>query len=124
MGLDQAIADMKKYTQAGFSREITFTKPDHSQSAIVRGLVSKHNLGINPATGAPINSRNAHISVVESLLIEAPYNTRDDKGEINIKGDMVSWVDASGVPCKYLIDETMMSHTLGLIVCTLGEMQC
>ena len=122
MGLDRAIADMKRITQGEFSREIILTTPDGSQSAIVRGLVSKHNLSIDPDTGVPVNSRNVHISVVESVLIDAGYPTRDSNDEITLIGHKAEWVDASGNSYPFNINENMPSETTGLIVCTLGDL--
>ena len=123
MGLDRAIADIKRITALGFSREITFTNPGNTLTVIVRGLVSKHNLSINPETGLPINSKNAHISVAESNLLDAGYVTRNGNNEIALVRHRVSWVDASNVSYTYLIDDCMPSETTGLIVCTLGILE-
>ena len=122
MGLDQAIADVKRFTQNGFSREIVFTTPDGQTTATVRGLVSKHNLSINPDTGVPVNSRNTHIYVVESVLTDEDYTTRDANDEIDLKRHRVTWTDASETSYTYLIDEVMPSHTVGLLVMTLGDL--
>lgn len=119
MSLARAIADMKRFSQGGFSAEIQFTNPTDTESATVNGLVSKHNLSINPETGLPINSKNAHISVVESVLIDAGYTTRVN-GEISLRNHKVKWIDASGTEFSYLIDEGFPSETTGLIVCVLG----
>ena len=73
MGLDQAQRDWKRFTKAGFSREITFTNPAETETVTVRGLVSKHNLSINPETGTPVNSKNAHITIAESNLKDEGY---------------------------------------------------
>lgn len=121
MELSQAIADVKRFSQMGFSQEITFTKSDNSASVVVRGLVSKHNNAIDPNTGLPVNERNIHLSVHEEVLKDANYPTRDSNDDINLKDDMAEWVDASGTSYKYLIDEAKPSMTLGLIVCILGD---
>jgi hypothetical protein len=123
MSLDRAIAAMKRVTTLGFSREITFTTPDNSLTVIARGLVSKHNLSINPETGLPVNSKNAHISVAESNLIDVGYPTRNADNEIALVKHRVSWVDASGQSFTFLIDDCMPSETTGLIVCTLGILE-
>lgn len=120
MSLARAIADIKRFSQGGFSAVISFTNPINTENISVNGLVSKHNLSINPETGLPVNSKNAHISVAESVLQEAGYTTRDN-GEISLRKHKVKWTDASGNEFTYLIDEVFPSETTGLIVCTLGS---
>jgi len=119
MSLVRAIADIKRFSQGGFSALISFTNISGSETAEVNGLVSKHNLSINPETGLPVNSKNAHISVAESVLLEAGYTTRVN-GEISLRNHKVVWTDASGTAFSYRIDEVFPSETTGLIVCTLG----
>lgn len=122
MGLAKAIADMKRFSQGSFSVEITFTNITESESVVVNGLISKHNLSINPENGLPVNAKNAHISVVESVLNDADYTTRNAENEIDLKDHKVSFTDlASEINFTYLIDESMPSETTGLIVCTLGD---
>jgi len=122
MGLAQAIADMKRFSQGSFSVEITFTNINESESVTVNGLISKHNLSINPENGLPVNAKNVHISVVESVLNDAEYTTRNTLKEVDLKDHKVSFTDlASGINFTYLIDEAMTSETTGLIVCTLGD---
>ena len=60
MSLDRAITDIKRFSQGGFSAEITFTNPTGTQSASVNGLISKHNLSVNPDTGMPYTCRTPH----------------------------------------------------------------
>jgi hypothetical protein len=120
MSLERAIIDMKRHTRAGFSQEIVFTPPV-GEPITVRGLVSKHSLGINPETGLPVNSKNAHISVVESVLTDEGYQTRNDNGDVDLRKHLVTWCDASGNRYTYMIEETMPSYTTGLIVCILGD---
>jgi hypothetical protein len=122
MSLTRAIADMKRFSQAGFSVEITFTDPSGALSVVVRGLVSKHSFSINPETGVPVNSRNGHVSIAESVLLDQEYPTRDANDNVDLKGHKVEWVDSSGSNYSYLIDDQWPSMTLGLIVCTLGDL--
>lgn len=113
---------MKRFTQAEFSASIVFSNPAASETATVNGLVSKHSLGIDSETGLPVNSKNTHISVAESVLNDEEYTTRDSEDRISLKNHKVVWVDASGTSYEYLINETMPSNTFGLIVCTLGDL--
>lgn len=112
---------MKRFSQGEFSAEITFTNPEAIKTVVVNGLISKHNLSINPDTGLPVNTKNVHISIVESVLNDAGYVTRNVSNDISLKFHKVSFVDASGSSFTFLIDEGMPSETLGLIVCTLGS---
>lgn len=111
---------MKRFSQGGFSAEITFTNPTATKTVVVKGLISKHNLSINPETGLPVSTKNVHISVAESVLIAAGYTTRVNS-EISLKFHKVSFTDASGSSFAFLIDDVMPSETLGLIVCILGS---
>lgn len=122
MSLQRAITDMKRFSQGGFSAGILFTNKNASVSVSVNGLISKHNLTVNPDTGLSVNAKNAHISVVESVLIDAGYTTRNANNEIDLKDHKVEFTDASGMNYKFLIDEAMPSETFGLIVCTLGQL--
>lgn len=123
MSLDSIIADVKRFSQKNATAEITFETPNGLTSAIVRGLVSKHNLDLDPITLAPINSRNSHVSIHESVLTDEGYPTRNAKNEIYLNKHTVSWVDASGQSFTYIIDETRPSETTGLIVCITGDFE-
>lgn len=120
MSLPRAIADMKRFSQGEFAVNISFTNPAGDLTVIVRGLVSKHNLAIDTETGRPVNSRNIHLSVSESVLQDANYETRVN-GEISLKRHLVEWADASGIDYKYLVSETIPNETTGLIVCILSD---
>lgn len=125
MSLDRAIQDLKRFSQGEFTAEITFTQPSGgggTSPVTVRGFVSKHNLTIDPETGNPINAKNAHISVQESVLTDAGYVTRSGN-EISLYQHQVEWTDASGISFKFLIDDVMPSETFGLLVLMLGELK-
>lgn len=122
MSLSRARADYKRFSQGEFSEEIVFTTPDGLTTVTVRGLVSRHNLSINPETGEAVNSLNAHVSVAESVLNDAGYTTRDAKKRLSLSRHKVSWIDANSINRTYLIDSAMPSDTLGYIVITLGSM--
>jgi len=121
MSLERAVADIKRFSQKEFSVEISFTNPDGDENVSVKGFSSKHHFSISPDTGLPVNSKNAHISVVESVLKDAGYTTRNADNEIALKNHLVSFADASGSTYSFLIDDAMPSETFGLIVCTLGK---
>jgi len=124
MSRDQAIADMKKYTQAEWAVDITLTSPaPGSEVANVRGLSSIHHFQIDPETGNPVNSRNAHVSICESVILDAnvDYPTRDTNGEIYLKNHLVSFSDGTGKTGTFQIDDQFPNETLDLIVMILGN---
>jgi len=121
MSLARAIFDINRFSQKEFSTLITFTDRDFNTTVTVRGLISKHNLSIDPDTGRPVSSKNVHLSIAEKVLIDAGYETRNYKNEIDIKWHMATFSDASGSSFSYYINTFMPSETTGLIVCILGE---
>ena len=118
---DKARRDFKKFSQSDFSSEITFIKTP--ENIIVDGIVSKHNLSIDPDTGVPVNSSNAHITISEQVLNDAGIVTRDVNKKVIVKGMKISFADASGLSFTYMIDEAFTSDTLGVIVCIVGIWQ-
>jgi len=120
MSLELARKDIKEITQGDdWGVDLTFTPPVGS-SVQVRGLGSKHHLSIDQESGLPINSRNVHMSVVESVLTDAGYTVRNAADEVSIKDHRVSFKDFRGVLRNYKINQTWPDETLGLIVCQLG----
>lgn len=113
-------SDIQKITTQAFTKVITFTSPDYIQSVSVRGFVSKHNMSIDAATGLPVNSRNAHVSVSFKTLDDAGYDYRNNKGEITLRNHRVKFT-LFNRELEFLINEVMPSDTAGIIVCTLGE---
>jgi hypothetical protein len=119
MNLSQLQSDIAKIQTGAFTQDITFTTPDGNTTVTVKGFVSKHNMSVDPATGLPVNQRNAHISVNEKTLTDESYPTRVG-GEITLKDHKVSF-DLLGNTLTFLIDSSMPSETTGAIVCTLGK---
>jgi hypothetical protein len=119
MSITRAIADAKRFSQAEFAVEVSFTTPDKVTTVKVKALASRHHNSFDPDTGIPVNSRNVHISVCESVLTDAGYTVRDAKGEVALRGHIVTWTDAVQT-VSYKILETMTSDTFGLIPLILG----
>ena len=115
---------MKRFTQAEWSNELIFIAPN-AETATVQGLSSKHHLSVDPETGLPVNSTNIHISVAESVILDAneSYPTRNANDEIYLKDHLVSFADSSGTVKQYKINENFPDETLDLIVCILGEFE-
>ncbi len=121
MGLiDRAKSDIKDITSNPdeFGVSITFTAPT-GEIATINGLHSKHHMAID-TDGNTINSKNAHISVSEDLLIAQNYPVRKD-GEVKLNDHKVSVKDSTGISKNYVIREGFPDETIGLITCILGS---
>lgn len=119
--LDQAKEDLKDITSdpEEWGRSILFQGPN-GETATVVGLHSKHHLKID-TEGNPINSKNAHISVSESLLVEQDYPVRNAEREVSLRNHKVTVVDSTGDNCVYQIKEAFPDESVGLIICILGD---
>lgn len=120
MSLDRAIVDWKRFLLGGgFEVDITLTPPLGDPVA-VKGLGTKHHNSIG-TDGLPINSKNVHISLIESDLVEKGITVRDTNGEVNLLKFLVDFTDSSGVLKHYIIKETFPDETVGVITCILGD---
>jgi hypothetical protein len=114
--------DFKKIIQGGgFEESITISNPSTGMVAVIKGLHSKHWISFD-GDGNAINSKNAHISLIESTLVENGFETRDPKtGNVNLSKLLISVSDSTNIQKKYVILETFPSETTGVIVCVLGD---
>lgn len=121
--LDLAKADIEHITGSADDAgvELTFTAPaPGNESIVINGIHSKHHMAYDN-DGKPVNSRNAHVSFAESLMVG--YPVRDGSGEVNLKDHRVSVKDSTGVAKTYVIREWFPDETVGLITCILGDYQ-
>ena len=122
MGLrDQAKADIESITSNlnDFGILISFLAPT-LEVATITGIHSKHHLGID-TDGNMINSKKAHISFSEKFLVALNYPVRDVKGEVNLKGHLVSVKDSTGILKNYIMQSWYPNETIGLITCILED---
>lgn len=121
--IDQAKEDWKTITSNTdeFGIAITLEATPY-ETADVIGLHTKHHLSLD-TEGNPVNSRNAHISVSEALIIAAnpDYPIRNAKGEVYLKNHKVTVKDSTGVAKTYVINEWFPDETIGVIVIILGD---
>lgn len=118
---ERAKADAKRYiTRGGFEENITLTNPDRSVTLVFTGYATKHFISYD-ADGLPINAKNAHITVDESILMTAMYPYRNNAGEVSLKGHVVTYPESSGVLKSYVVKDQRPDQTLGLIVLILGD---
>lgn len=118
--------DVSKLAQKDWNKlsqqvDLNFISHIDQVSVNVKGLASLHHLSIDFETGRSVNSKNGHASVSEVLLTDLNYTTRNAKGEVDMIGDFLTWIDSTGVSKKYIIDQSFPSDTTGMIVFILGK---
>ncbi len=118
--LNKVRQDALKYaTEGGFEEDITLTTPNGLTVLNLKGLATKHWINFD-TDGAPVNSKNAHITISESDLVTANYPVRSGD-EVFLRNHKVSVKDSTGSSKEYVIKEWYPNETLGLIVCILGD---
>lgn len=119
--LKAARADAKRYTSSGgFEEDITIKTPNGAITANITGAATKHHISFD-SDGNQINSKNAHIRIVEDDLVALEYPVRNASGEVELINHLVSVPDSSLVVRNYIILETFPNETMGVIVCILGD---
>lgn len=119
MSLERARADVIKYIEGDFGKEVVLYTPDKLTNYTVTGLASKHHLGIDPNTGISVNSENIHISFSEKTLNDLGITTRDLKNKITLLGWFVKITETNYMNGGYKIVQNWPDETLGLIICIL-----
>lgn len=121
--LEQAKQDIQEITTDldEWGVEMTLTAPT-SETITLNGLHTKHHMAVEADTNKQVNSKNAHISISEQLLIDGNYPYTQD-GEVMLNGHKVVVKDSTGTECTYVIRESFPDRTIGLIVCILGDFE-
>lgn len=113
--------DAKRFNNTGgFQEVITISTPTNDKSLILTGFATKHHINFD-SDGLPVNSKNAHCTIDEDILVLNNYPVRNAKGEINLLKHKISYADSSGLIKNYVIRENLPDETFGLIVCILGD---
>ncbi len=119
--LQAAKADAKRFIlKGGFQEEISLFTPTGNMSVRTAGLATKHHISFD-TDGNPINSKNVHICLDESDLINKGYIVRNSNKEITLLNHIVNFKDSSGEEKKYIVLQNYPDEVLGLIVCILGD---
>jgi hypothetical protein len=119
--LQKARRDAKKYvTKGGFEENIILESADGLTTLATTGFVTKHWINFD-TDGLAVNSKNAHITLDEDVLITANYPVRNSDLEVDLRRHKVSTPDSTGINKSYIIIEWFPNETLGLIVCILGD---
>lgn len=109
-------------SNGGFEEDIELVTPSKDKTLLLTGFATKHHINFD-SDGNPINSKNVHICIDESVLVANGYPVRNEKGEIFLKNHQVSFSDSSGIVKTYVVRENFPDETLGLIVCILGDLK-
>lgn len=119
--LDRIKADVKRIVSNTdeFARMATFTAPS-GETATVPVLHTKHHLGLDAQLQKFVNTKNAHLSVSEDVLLYEMYPVRNANGEVNLQFHKVRVADSTGTEVLYNIDQWFPNETIGLITCILG----
>ena len=120
--IEQAKGDWQRFSSDlnGWGVEITLTAPT-AEVANIAGLGTNHHIGID-TDGNPINTKNAHITISEQLLVDAGYPVRVNN-EVSLLQHRVSYKDSTGVTKEYVIEETFPDETIGMITCILNDFE-
>jgi hypothetical protein len=119
--VNRARQEARRYTSnsADFAVPVKFTHPE-GWSIVVNARATKHSFNYDN-NGIPHNSRNASVTVHESLLISQGYPVRNERGDVKMINHLVTWADATGRESTYIINEQMPDEALGLIIFILGD---
>ena len=120
MSLELAKRDFTFFTQQGFGVDLSFKPNAISEATTVKGFATKHHLSVS-SEGIPVNAKNTHCTVSESILTDAGYTVRNASNEVDMIGHLVTYTDSSGTEWTYQISETMPDETLGQIQCFLVD---
>ncbi len=105
-----------------FAVSLTLLAPT-GETVTLGGLHTKHHLGFDSDSGRDVNTKNAHISFSEKLLLtnNPSYPVRNVRNEVYLEGHKVTAKDSTGVEVTYRIATWFPDETVGLIMCTLSD---
>ena len=113
--------DAKKFvTSGGFQVDIKLTTKSRDKNLELTGFATKHHINFD-SDGLPVNSKNVHICIDEDILKANSYPVRNAKGEVDLVGHFVTYMDSTDTNRNYVIRETFPDEVLGLIVCILSD---
>lgn len=119
--LELAKRDAKRFVKSGgFEVSIEMITPSNDKRLLLTGLGTKHWINFD-SDGNPINSKNVHVTIDEDFLKANKYPSRNAKGDVYLKGHLVSFADSTGFKKDYVVREWLPDEVLGLIVLILGD---
>lgn len=120
MSLTLARRDFTRITQLGFGVDVKIQPSSIAVATEIKALATKHHFSINEE-GLPVNSKNVHITLSESILVDAGYIVRNSDNEVALVDHLVIFTDSSENEWIYKITQTMPDETLGQITCFLRD---
>jgi hypothetical protein len=122
--LSKARRDWQRFSQSSVNTEITFETPDAVSNVTVLGIAMKIHLSLEQENREYINTRHAHVTVSEQLLIDAAYPTRNTTtGDVDMLNHRITYTDSTGTARTYLIREVHQDETVGILVFVLGTFE-
>lgn len=114
--LDDAIKLAKQIAQSDFSVPVTveFQGLTFDTHALATRRFVEYD-----QDGYEINATRIHIDFPEEALKENGVITRNSEGLVDLSGMLATYTDATNTSRKYIVTQTRVSETLGLIVCIL-----
>jgi hypothetical protein len=107
-------------TKGGFETEITVSTPAQDKTVTLTGFATKHWISFD-TDGNSVNSKNVHVCLSETALVNAGIQVRKSNKEISLLKHYVSYADSSGLVKDYIVSENYPDETLGLIVLILKD---
>lgn len=119
--LQLAKRDAKRFvTVGGFQETMMIKTPSGDKSVLLTGFATKHHLSFD-SDGLPIDAKNVHVTIDENLFVAAGYPVRNNRGEVALKGHLVSFPDSTGIVKNYIVNRLLPDEVLGLITLILGD---
>ena len=107
----------------GYQLDITLSNKDKSQTINIIGWAVKV-AGFFDTDGNQVNTKNAHCTIDEQVLIDLGYEYKSFKKgipEVDMIYHYVSFKDSSGQIANYIVRENIPDENLGLIKLLLGD---
>lgn len=118
--IERSRNDLQRIVEGQFSVELTLEPNTEADPVTIQGLATRHRQVYDPDTGLPMAGKNCHCSFSEKTLNDLGYITRNAKGDVIVKGWLVTWSDVTGER-TYKIEFPQPDETVGLIKCLLGD---
>lgn len=99
------------------------TLAETDEGTEVKGMFTRHHLGLDPDTRTLVNTPNTQCTVSELVLNEAGFETRNSANDVNLVNCYVKASDVTGVLRTYKIVEIYPDDSIGVVVCALHRME-
>jgi hypothetical protein len=106
-------------TSGGFQTDLSL-KQGTNDYVTVQGLGLIHHLTFD-TDGAPVNSKQVHVTATEIALNAAGITVRNAKNEVMMVNTLVKFADVTGIEKTYIIKENFADETIGVIFLMLGK---